>query len=345
MNLKKVIYKNNKLLNSFRLLGDYSFQPFFLLFHLTLDCNCSCINCYQIADDFYQSKNGTIMPSDFEKIIKDAKKSFLIKPAIHFFGGEPLLNPHFMEIVKITEKYDFRCSLTTNGILLSRYLDCILQNRKLDQLNISLDDIGVKHDSLRNFPGSFEAATSSINQIREMEKKNKLKKRKIININCIINSRNYDHLFDVFSYYSENNIDIDMLVFQHQYGGENNYNIKKLKDQISKLKEAKASFEIAIIPNVDMRFLDKFYVHYSKKISGKCPVPWIGLNIMPNLDVTPGGGVLGCNQVVGSLKEGSIKEIWNGKRMKEFRKKIIANGIFPACAKCCHARLSLKNKI
>jgi len=285
------------------------------------------------------------MPSDFEKIIKDAKKGFIIKPAIHFFGGEPLLNPYFGEIIKIAEKNNFQCSLTTNGILLSKYLDDILKNRKLNQINISLDDIGEKHDSLRNFSGSFKEAISSINKIREREAKKKNQKRKIININCIINSENYDHLFDIFSYYSENNIDIDMLVFQHQYGGENNYDIKKLKDQILKLKEAKTSFEIAIIPNVDMHFLDKFYAHSSKKISGKCPIPWVGLNIMPNLDVTPGGGVLGCNQVIGSLKAVSIKEIWNGKRMKEFRKKILANGIFPACAKCCHARLNLKNKI
>lgn len=343
MNLKRIIYQNSKTFNLFQLLGDFSFQPFFLLFHLTLDCNCSCRNCYQRADKFYQSKNEIIAPSEFEKIIKDAKKSFFIKPIIHFFGGEPLLNPHFKEILKIAEKNNFKCSLTTNGTLLSKYSDDIIQSKKLNQINISLDDIGNKHDSLRGFPGAFEKAISAIGEIRSKEKKISSNKRKIININCVINSKNYDRLLTMVSYYSKNNINIDMLAFQHQYSKKPvDFDIEILKDQIRKLKKIKTQFEVAIIPNIAIQLLDRIYACSPEKNSGKCPIPWIGLNVLPNLEATPGGGVLGCNHVVGNLKNQTMREIWNGKKMKEFRNHIRAKGVFPSCAKCCHCRLDLK---
>lgn len=343
MNLKRIIHQNSKMLNLFQLLGDFSFQPFFLLFHLTLDCNCSCQNCYQIADNFYQSKKGIISPSEFEKIIKDTKKSFPIKPLIHFFGGEPLLNPHFKEILEIAEKHNFKCSLTTNGTMLSRYLDDIIQSRKLNQINISLDDIEERHDSLRGFPGLFEKDISAINKIRKIEKKSKHGKRKIINANCVINSENYDCLVDIVLYYLKNNIDIDMLAFQHQYSPKLvDFNIEILKDQIRKIKKIKTQFEVAIIPNIDIKLLNKSYANSLEEISGKCPIPWVGLNILPNLEVTPGGGVLGCNHIVGNLKNQTMREIWNGKKMKEFRNHIRTKGIFPSCVKCCHCRLDLK---
>lgn len=343
MNLKRIIYQNSKTLNLFQLLGDFSFQPFFLLFHLTLDCNCSCQNCYQAFDKFYESKKGIVLPSEFEKILKDAKNSFLIKPIIHFFGGEPLLNPYFKEILRIAEKHNFKCSLTTNGTMLSRYLDDIIQSKKLNQINISLDDIGNKHDYLRSFPGAFERAISAIEKIRKIEKKSKHGKRKIININCVINSENYNRLVNIILYYSKNNIDIDMLAFQHQYSKKPvEFDIEILKDQMRKLKKIKTQFEVAMIPNIAIQLLDRIYICSSEKNSGKCPIPWVGLNILPNLEATPGGGVLECNHVVGNLKNQTMREIWNGKKMKEFRNHIRTKGVFPSCVKCCHCRLDLK---
>ena len=47
MNIKKFIYKKSKIFNLCKIFGDYAFQPFFLLIHLTLDCNCNCQYCYQ----------------------------------------------------------------------------------------------------------------------------------------------------------------------------------------------------------------------------------------------------------------------------------------------------------
>lgn len=335
MNAKKFIYKRSKLFNLWQLFGDYSFQPFFLLIHLTLNCNCHCQYCYQRDDPFYSRQNGFIRPADFENILADIKKSFLIKPKIHFFGGEPLINPYFNQLLDLADDYQMETSITTNGILLEQHLDRILKSN-LKQINISLDDIGQKHDQIRQFRGSFQKITDNIKKLKNRQGRNK----KIININCIIIPDNYEHLFDLALYLRDNEINIDVLAFQHMYfsrnGNKPRINLAVLKSEIEKLKNLKAKFDILLIPRIKSEDLDSYYLIGEKSVfKNNCNIPWLGLNILPNLKVAPGGASLGCNRIVGDLNRQNLKEIWNGELMKKFRRNIIKNGLPEICSRCC----------
>lgn len=342
MNLKKFIKQNPKVANFIRFFGTRPPQPFFLLVHLTLKCNCQCTTCYQKQDPFYSSKGGIIKPEDFEKILKDMKKSFLIKPRIHFFGGEPLINPHFSTFLRLAQEYKVKTSITTNGILLDTYLDDIL-HRDLNQINISIDDIGVRHDLLRGFPGCFEKAMINLKKLRQQEI-NQRTKRKIINLNCVINEDNYDHLLELYSYVIDNKLDIDVLAFQHMYFDPQNkpaIDLEILKSQLKKIKNLQTNhpkLSILFIPEIKFNDLTLYYNSDTDKnyFKNTCNIPWLGLNILPNLAVTPGGGVLGCNYVIGKLNQNSLKEIWNNGTMRQFRKSIIQNGLPSVCFRCCH---------
>ncbi|MBA7492672.1 GTP 3',8-cyclase [subsurface metagenome] len=337
MNIKKFIHQKPKLFNLSQIFGSCAFQSFFLLVHLTLDCNCHCQNCYQKNNPFYTSRNDFIKLLDFKDILEDIRSSFFIKPNLHFFGGEPLLNPYFGQILSLAQGYKMEMSLTTNGILLDKYLDQIL-GTNLKQINISIDDIGPRHDKIRQFKGCFQNIIDNIKKIRKKGKGNK----KIININCLVIQDNYDHLLEIALYFRGNNIDINILTFQHMY-----FNLSKnkpqidlgvLKSQIKKLKKFKANFDILLIPEIKFKDLVIYYALDDNKgvFKNNCNIPWLGLNILPNLEVTPGGGVLGCNQVVGNLKKESLKEIWNNSSMKKFRKDIIRDGLPAVCFRCCH---------
>jgi MoaA/NifB/PqqE/SkfB family radical SAM enzyme len=338
MNIKKVINKNPKILNLSKIFGDYAIQPFFLLVHLTLDCNCHCDFCYQKDNNFYLSKRGTIKPENFEKILKDVKKSFFLKPFIHFFGGEPLLNPHFSEILEISDDYDFKSSVTTNGILLDKYIKSI-NNSRLNQINISIDDIGARHDQARRVPGAFNKIIANIKEMRQRELFLK-NRRKIININCLMGEKNYHHLFDLASYFRDNGVDIETLSFQHQYLNLSNFKQKIildiLKSQIMEIRNAKFNFKVYFLPNIKLNDMEKFYSKEPQYLKNNCNIPWLGLNILPNLEVTPGGGVLGCNQIVGDLRKERLSDIWNNDLMKKFRRNIINNGLPRVCDRCCH---------
>lgn len=335
INLKKFISSKPKILNLFQTFGDYALQPFFLLIHLTLACNRHCADCYQLNDVFYSSlKHFNIKLNDFEKILKEAK-TFLIKPQIHFFGGEPLLNPYFTELLALADKYGFKSSLTTNGILLDKYIKNIL-NSDLGQINVSINDVKEKYDSEGNLPGVFDKI---IVAIRSLKRENRGTRKKIVNVNCVISENNQSHLVDIAKYFIDNDVNIDVLAFQHPYFSPSrpNIDLDVLVSQMGKIVDLKANFEILTIPDVKFKDLAAFYLSQKTNISKKnCIIPWLGLNVLPNLAVTPGGGVLGCNQIVGDLKKNSLKEIWNNLIMRKFRKNIIQHNLPAACFRCCH---------
>lgn len=211
MNIKNTISKNPKFLNVFKLFRTKAIQPLFLLFHLTLKCNCNCRTCYQKHDRFYDGIKDDITADQLEKILLTVSKKYFYKPIIHFFGGEPLLNKEFDKILDITDKLGFKSSLTTNGLLLKNYYHKILSSN-LNQINVSTDDIEDKHDITRQTPRCFEKSIENIKLYCNNKGRNK-----IININCLINERNHDRLVDLVAYFVDNRINIDTLSFQHIY--------------------------------------------------------------------------------------------------------------------------------
>lgn len=338
INFKKIISRQPRLLDLPRVFGGYSIQPAFLLVNLTYDCNCGCRDCYQKFDNFYSAKNGMISAAQFEKILLDAKASFRFKPVIHFFGGEPLVNPEFAQMLKLADKYGFKSSLTTNGVLLDKYLENIKRSN-LGQINISLDNIGERHDKERGYTGCFNKVLDSIKKIGEWE--NKIRSGKLININCVLSKNNLQYLLDLAVYFRDNNIKIDSLTFQHKYQNpsdfESKISVSGLKQAMAKIRQEKICYPIYFSPNIGPDDLESFYSD-RKNFIISCNLPWLGLNILPNLEVTPGGGVLGCNTVVGDFDKESLGKIWNNQKMKEFRKKILKCGAPKNCFGCCHAR-------
>jgi len=338
MNIKKLIHRKLKLFNLARIFGSYAFQPLFLLVHLTLDCNCRCSYCYQKNDPFYTNRKGFIESVQLENILADIKKNFLIKPKLHFFGGEPLLNPYFSQLLDLAENYGMATSMTTNGVLLNRHLEQILKS-KLKQINISIDGIEEEHDKMRQLKGCFREAIDNIKKLRANEGKNK----KIININAIVAPDNCEHLVDLALYFKDNAIDINVLAFQHMLSTPTNRGVRidlgVLKSQIEKLKKLKTKFDILFIPEIKSEDLEKYYFSDDKsRFKNNCNMPWLGLSIFPNLDVAPAAGLLGCAQIVGNLRKETVKKIWNNLLMKKFRKNIVEHGLPENCFGCCYVQ-------
>ncbi len=340
VNLKKIINKNPWFLNLAKLGCDFLSEPLFLLIHLTLSCNCRCQACYQRYDNFYQNRKSEFIDFEqLEKFLKEARK-FFIKPRLHLFGGEPLLHPDFEKILTLMDESGIKSSLTTNGVLLEKFADKI-SSSGLDQINVSLDDLGEEHDLLRNFRGCFGRVLGGIKALRGKKKSGW--QNKTININCLIGENNYFRLTDMVNYFIKNNLNINLLAFQHSYfdptAQQPQIDLVVLKIQIEAVTKIKAPFEIVFIPKIKNKDLEEFYFLDKKKsFKNSCLMPWLGLSILPNLEVTPGGGVLGCNLVIGDLKKSSLKEIWRSQSLNDFREKIRQKSMPAACSRCCHRR-------
>lgn len=101
--------------------------------HITEACNLKCRGCSHFSV-FAKPKHKDI--GEFEKEFKRLAEIEEIG-IIRLMGGEPLLNPNFMEYVRIARRYfpDTSISLVTNGILGDRLIPYV---DELDDLNINV---------------------------------------------------------------------------------------------------------------------------------------------------------------------------------------------------------------
>jgi radical SAM protein with 4Fe4S-binding SPASM domain len=94
-------------------------------------CNVQCSFCPVVDRD-----KKIMSPSDFENIIRQAAP-LASQVCLHLMG-EPLAHPQFKEIVELCEKYRVQVQITTNGLLIKRYQDFLLNSKIIRQVNFSL---------------------------------------------------------------------------------------------------------------------------------------------------------------------------------------------------------------
>ena len=63
----------------------------------------------------------------------------------------------------------------------------------------------------------------------------------------------------------------------------------------------------------------------------QCILPWVWLDMEPNGDVRP---CCANTNILGNINTESLEEIWNGKKMKEFRLSLLENKLPNSCFAC-----------
>lgn len=101
---------------------------------LTPKCNLSCIYCHREGE---KSPKEQISSGEIAEILRVAAK-FEIR-SVKFTGGEPLLRPDLLDIVRSVPS-GMESSITTNGILLAD-LATELKEAGLRRVNVSLDSL------------------------------------------------------------------------------------------------------------------------------------------------------------------------------------------------------------
>jgi cyclic pyranopterin phosphate synthase len=101
---------------------------------LTPKCNLSCIYCHREGE---QSPKDQLSSEEIAEILRVAAK-FAIR-SVKFTGGEPLLRPDLLEIIRSVPE-GMESSLTTNGTLLAT-LASGLKEAGLRRVNVSLDSL------------------------------------------------------------------------------------------------------------------------------------------------------------------------------------------------------------
>lgn len=227
--------------------------------------------------------------------------------------GEPLAHPQFKNILEICFKYDSKIQLTTNGLLLKKYFNDILNSQSVRQVNISVQSY------LDNFP------TRDINKY-------------------------LDEIYHFISAAMKKNEDLYMNIRLWNIVDEKS---KDLNEKIFKYFEAKLNITInrnIELGNIkSKRLIGRLYLHFDSRfewprtemafqsINGRCN------GLIDHFAIHADGSVVPCcldDQKIlflGNIFESPLDSIINSDRAKKmvdgFQNKILIEDL---CQKCTY---------
>lgn len=306
--------------------------PLFLLVHITLKCNKACQECYQDLDPFYKDKKTDMPLEDFVKLLAELKKIKWPKPHFHIIGGEPLMHPHFETILVKCANFGTACTITTNGYLFKDFAGAIL-NSSLSELNISIP-VDKQGDVPIDFLKSLEYLIKS-----------KKGSKPVLNLNYLISRYSYLFLKKTVDFFNENFAENTFETFtcehlEFEKKDRNKLQLEEidvdlLSEQINKITQMNSKFNIYFAPQININDI-KLYYQSDYFFKHTCFIPWVGLNVYPDLSVTPGGAIFHCNEIIGNLKRETILKVWRGANLRKFRNNIVERKLPEACFRCCH---------
>jgi MoaA/NifB/PqqE/SkfB family radical SAM enzyme len=327
---------------------------------LTHGCNLHCKMCGQWGREGVSKRQGAqyiqteLTLKELEFIIDNIST---FKPNITLFGGEPLLHPDCIEIIKYTKQKGMHCLMITNGFLLEGLAERIIDSG-LDELNISLDGSAQLHDQIRGMPGLFDKIMEGLKQINYF-KSQKNKKRPLINLQCTITQYNYKYLeqmTDVANHAQADSLTFHNLIFlnrkllnkQKVYDSllgcnsvdwegfifESGIEPQILYKKMQQILSGKYSFAVDFYPNFSYQELLGYYKNLKFMpfdYSCRCLSPWIVAYILPDGELRP---CLNSSYSFGNLRKDKFLQLWNNEQAVRFRQLLKEKRILPVCVRC-----------
>lgn len=298
--INNYLLKINKLLKNQTSFG----LPSNLLIEPTNICNLKCPGCPTGCGILNRPK-GYMSLENFKKVINECEKSLDMVMLWNY--GEPFLNKDLFKMIRYARDKHIKVVTSTNAHFLPGKIDELI-NSHINKVMVSLDGASKETYEKYRQNGNFETVMESIKNL--CQKKNK----------------------DIF-------VELQYIIMRH-----NEHEVEKIKQIAKELKVDKLSLKSAWF--LDKRLEEKYrdiipqnpkYQRVIEK-SGYCIRPWYHMTIQWNGDVAPCCYDANCDINLGNVFEYGVKKVWNGKKMKNFRKimKRQYNGeeIINICQKC-----------
>lgn len=312
-------------------------------------CNLSCESCWR-----WKYEDGKL-PSKFEEV-PNSRLINLVEESAEIGveewelsgGGEPFYRKEVvLKMMEEIKKYNMRGKVTTNGTLFTPEIIKFLVETGWDQIMISLDGPNADiNDKLRPPSGTFEKIIFTLEQFQKL--KNTLSSNKpTIAIVCVLSKVNSGHIISMAELAAK--YGIKSLYFEEVKNFSSKCESLLLKgDDYNKIqKQVNSVLKIAdkngFNTNLD-KFLIKSRMRKKKKVRSKnnsfrdnflnlkCYEPWYRIVINAKGETAPCCVVPTSNKY--NVKNMSLSDVWLGKHFEDFRKRIIAQNLFPQCKQC-----------
>jgi len=313
---------------AYRRFGWPTMLPFSIVISVSYRCNSKCKTC-----DVWRKPNDDMSLEEWDKTFAKIGRG----PAYFTFtGGEPFMRQDTAELALSAYKHCQPAVITipTNGILTKRIIDqvdrlCQGAPKTNIGINLSLDEVGERHDEIRLVPGNWKKAMATWSELKALQKQHK---NLVLTNHTVISNFNIDRFFEIYagleflepdSYITEiaeervelDTIDWEITPLAEKYGPIADFLSRKAKE-----RPVKGFAKITQAFRAEYYQLAKRILYEQRQVI-PCYAGWASCQIAPN------GDLWSCcirAEGVGNLRENDydLRRIWNGEAMARLRRSI-----------------------
>jgi MoaA/NifB/PqqE/SkfB family radical SAM enzyme len=331
------------------------------VYEATMRCNLHCEFCYVL--DFLNIEGEWRQEMSLERL----KQAFPDQDGLQvsLTGGEIFMRKDIMSVLDLFRDKGYACGyLTTNGTIITEERAEALADLAaagfLKHISVSVDGPGELHDRARGLKGTFVRTTAGLKRLQDAARRKHAPLR--VSINTTVAHESLDALDEMVDVAEELGVDAiglnhlmystpeevaetvrlidapDASVIATFITADPGLDIARVRQKVSALAEKCRQRNILFDyrPKVHPQLIENYYTP-GAKLEGRCLYPFL------HARVGYSGKVYFCPFIrveVGDLATQSLEEIWNGPKYVEMRRRLVEQGIFPVCRRCCKVELS-----
>jgi radical SAM protein with 4Fe4S-binding SPASM domain len=304
-------------------------------------CNAKCKFC----GVWKYSRDGMLPPERWKEIFTELAGVGLQYTL--FTGGEPMLYPHFLDIVEHVDALGVATAIITNGSMLdARRVERLAALKKLREITVSLDSPDAEvHDEVRKMRGLFDRAITGMGRVREQAP------QVALTVNTVVAADTADTVHEILTLpVLPNKIRIfpvgldarwlDRLIDAPPDESWSSWASEAKTQAISAETLARVRDALEAVRVEGERLgvtIEVDRMAHQGPFKGICVVPLVHFVIQPNGSVLPCCHVQNPVNQIGRLGEQSVAEMFDSQEYRDFH-QTLRPVRFPACFSCSRYR-------
>ncbi len=141
-----------------------NYHPMMVSWELTNACNLNCVYCFNNSGRAFENELTT---EEIYGVLRGLWDAGVVR--IEFTGGEPMMRPDFIDIIKEAYKQGFIISIASNGTFINENIASVLKDAEVAHVQISLDGLWETHDYHKGLNGAFGLTVQGIKSLKERD--------------------------------------------------------------------------------------------------------------------------------------------------------------------------------
>ncbi len=300
-------------------------------------CNLKCKMC---ALNNMKRKRGFLNFKNFKKIYDQ------VKPPYCNLSGytESFLNKDIFKMIKYAKSQGSFVKLDSNATIMNKQIIENIIESDLDSISISIDGSTQKTYGKVRRGGKLDIVLLNLKKL--IRQKNKKKSNLIIAIAIVVQKDNLQDLMNIIKLLDEIGVNEINPVPITEYDIEkyDKFTLKNCIVELEKFCKEKLKTKTKVNVGALNRYLKDYEKNNLRYKKEACYAPWYDSYITWEGDVVPCCYHYDKQVCFGNVFKEDFKKIWNNKKYKDFRKKIVKKRESMICQTCRNHDTFLEDK-